>query len=117
MLNDRSSDMWNARSSDGTDRRGVRKPKAIARSASSSGGWGREGVRSEARAQLRLAPGGRAALPLTRTNAVVDTLRAMLGTQGAIYGLRTGGLSMLWAIVVLLLLLWIGGFSLQVAGS
>jgi len=29
-----------------------------------SGGWGREGVRSEARAELRLAPGGRAALPL-----------------------------------------------------
>jgi hypothetical protein len=26
-------------------------------------------------------------------------------------------LSMLWALVVLLLLLWIGGFSLQVAGS
>src|SRR5207245_5695490 len=35
--------------------------------APSSGGWGREGVRSEARAEQRLAPGGRAALPLTRT--------------------------------------------------
>src|SRR5579859_5604970 len=33
------------------------------------GGWGREGARSEARAKQRLAPGGRAALPLTRTNA------------------------------------------------
>jgi hypothetical protein len=31
-----------------------------------SGGWGREGARSEERAELRLAPGGRAALPLTR---------------------------------------------------
>src|SRR5439155_16448796 len=30
------------------------------------GGWGREGVRSEERAQQRLAPGGRASLPLTR---------------------------------------------------
>src|SRR5712671_5353691 len=49
------------------DRGGVREPMAIARSASSSGGWGREGVRSEARAEQRLAPGGRAALPLTRT--------------------------------------------------
>src|SRR6266852_3139027 len=35
--------------------------------APSCGGWGREGVRSEARAEQRLAPGGRAALPLTRT--------------------------------------------------
>ena len=34
--------------------------------APSSGGWGREGVRSEARAKQRLTPGGRAALPLTR---------------------------------------------------
>src|SRR5258708_7825497 len=40
--------------------------KRIARSATSCGGWGREGVRSEARAKQRLAPGGRAALPLTR---------------------------------------------------
>src|SRR5207244_8153392 len=32
-----------------------------------SGGWGREGARSEERAEQRLAPGGRAALPLTRT--------------------------------------------------
>ena len=48
------------------ERRVVRKPMAIARSATSSGGWGREGVRSEARAEQRLAPGGRAALPLTR---------------------------------------------------
>src|SRR5438309_370090 len=35
------------------------KPAAIARSASSCGGWGRKGARSEARAQQRLAPGGR----------------------------------------------------------
>ena len=33
--------------------------KRIARSATSCGGWGREGVRSEARAKQRLAPGGR----------------------------------------------------------
>ena len=43
----------------------VRKPMAIARSASLSGGWGREGVRSEARAEQRLAPGGPQA-PITR---------------------------------------------------
>src|SRR5205807_2050694 len=41
--------------------RGTRRPRL-------SGGWGREGVRSEARAEQRLAPGGRAALPLTRKN-------------------------------------------------
>ena len=33
-------------------------------------GWGREGARSEERAQQRLAPGGRAALPLTRTRPI-----------------------------------------------
>jgi len=36
----------------------VTQVRCLARSASSSGGWGREGVRSEARAQQRLAPGG-----------------------------------------------------------
>ena len=40
--------------------------RKIARSASSCGGWGREGVRSEARAEQRLAPGGPQA-PITRT--------------------------------------------------
>src|SRR5260221_194754 len=34
--------------------------------SAASGGWGREGVRSEARAQQRLAPGGPQA-PITRT--------------------------------------------------
>src|SRR6266849_5795869 len=87
MWNDRSSDMWNARSSHGAERRVVGKPMAIARSASSSGGWGREGVRSEARAQQRLAPGGtqapitrkpiwRAALPLTRIKHLFLKVRA-----------------------------------------
>src|SRR5439155_594518 len=42
--------------------------------APSCGGWGREGVRSEARAQQRLAPGGRAALPLTRNECVASYL-------------------------------------------
>ena len=51
--NARSSEMWSARSSHGVGRRAVRKPMVIARSASSSGGWGREGVRSEARVPLR----------------------------------------------------------------
>src|SRR5260370_21075302 len=41
------------------------KPAAIARSASSCGGWGREGARSEVRAEQRLAPGGPQA-PITR---------------------------------------------------
>src|SRR5260221_7452350 len=36
--------------------------------APSCGGWGREGARSEVRAEQRLAPGGRAALPLTPTS-------------------------------------------------
>src|SRR5260370_10476943 len=34
------------------------------------GGWGREGARSEERAEQRLAPGGRAALPLTRSSSI-----------------------------------------------
>jgi len=43
-----------------------RKSAASRGTRASCGGWGREGVRSEARAEQRLAPGGRAALPLTR---------------------------------------------------
>ncbi|SRR6266851_4239853 len=43
------------------NRQGTRRAKAP-----SSGGWGREGARSEARAQQRLAPGGPQA-PITRT--------------------------------------------------
>src|SRR5258708_23290187 len=49
------------------ERRVVHKTATFARSASSCGGWGREGGRTEAPAEQRLAPGGRAALPLTRT--------------------------------------------------
>src|SRR5207247_390171 len=42
--------------------------------APSSGGWGREGVRSEERAEQPLAPGRRAALPLTRMSLVANRL-------------------------------------------
>src|ERR1700681_588179 len=51
----------------------------------------------------------------TRESVSSPTL-SEAGTQGAFEGARRCFL-MLWALVVLLLLLWIGGFTLNVAGG
>jgi Family of unknown function (DUF5670) len=39
------------------------------------------------------------------------------GIHGAMRRPAKGGFHMLWALVIILLLLWLGGFSLSIAGS